>query len=138
MDEIIDHHGSLERIAEPHHRRHARPWIFAIPATARVSGLLLACELLLAHRIELLLGAVAVIGVAGSEHLAYHSAIAVEALRLEIGPLVGIESEPGHNLEDDAYGLLRGALPVGVLHAQHEPAARATRVEPAVERGAHA
>ena len=138
VDQVIDHHRALERIAEAHHRRHARARLPAIAAAAGIARLLLARELLLAQRIELLLGAVAVIRMSRGQHVADHGAIAVEALRLVVRALVGGESEPRHALEDHPHRLLGGALAIGILDAQHEPAAGPARVEPAVKRRADA
>src|SRR5262249_61925699 len=100
-------------------------------ADPRIARLLLAGQLLLAQRLELLLGAVAAIGGARLQHALQNLAIAIEAPCLEVWSLIGIQPEPLHPLEDHAYGFIRRALAVGVFDAQDEFAAHATRVQPA-------
>jgi hypothetical protein len=59
-------------------------------------------------------------------------------LALVKGPLVVIEAEPLHAVENRRQRLGRRALAVRVLDAQYERAAVPARVEPAEERRAHA
>ena len=74
----------------------------------------------------------------GLEHLGDHFLVAVETLRLVVRPVVVLEPEPLHALEDHLHGLGRGALEVGVLDAQDELAAHAPGIQPAEQRRAHA
>ena len=64
--------------------------------------------------------------------------VAVHATGLEEGPLVPVEAEPGHTVEDDLNGGLGGAFTIGVLDAQQELALVLSRLQPAVESGADA
>src|SRR5690606_35614460 len=59
-----------------------------------------------------------------------------ETLRLVERPLVRIEAEPGHAVEDRLQRLRGRALQVGVLDPQHEDALVVAGVGPGVERGA--
>src|ERR1700692_3316678 len=95
-----------------------------------VARLFFACELLLAHCLQLLLGAVATVGRTALEQHGDDGMIALVPLRLEKWPLVGIELEPAHSVQNHADGFLRGPLPIGVLDAQDELAAVMTAVQP--------
>src|SRR6185312_8346894 len=95
-------------------------------------------ELRLAHRLELLLRGVVPVGETLREKLLPDLAIAREALHLEERPLVPVELEPLHRVEDGLLRFLRRALEVGVLDAQDELAAVAARVGPVEERRAGA
>ena len=65
VHDVLDHDRALVRIAEAHHRvRRPSRGRGAVPAAAVVARLLLARELRRAHRVELFLGAVAVIRLA--------------------------------------------------------------------------
>ena len=138
VHEIFDHDRAVQRILEAHHRLHAGTRLGAIAADAGIARLFLARGLLRAHLLQLLLGAVAVIRGAGREHLRDHFAIAIEALRLVVRAFVRVEPQPLHALEDDAHGLVGGALAVRVLDTQNELAAVAARIQPAEKRRAHA
>ena len=78
-----------------------------------------------AHLLELLLGAVAAVGVAAREQLVDDLLVAVEALGLVERTLVVIEPRPFHAVQNLLDGLGRGALEIRILDAQHERAAHA-------------
>src|SRR5438874_4892752 len=128
----------MQGIAEAHDRIEPRARLAAIAADAGVARLLLARDLPLAQRIQLRLGAVAVVGSARLQHAANDLAVTIETLRLVVRPLVRVEPEPGHALENNPHRLRGGALAVGVLDPQDEPAARAPCVQPAEQRRARA
>jgi hypothetical protein len=108
-------------------------------ATTAVIARLLFRELLPgAHRVELVLRAVAVVSRASLQHVADHFLVPVESLRLIERPLVVVQVEPRHALEDHLHRVRRGALHVRVLDAQDELALHAPGIEPAEERGADA
>src|SRR5690606_23795897 len=65
-------------------------------------------------------------------------AVAVKAMGLVDRAFVVVEPEPLHRLQDRVDRGLGAALAVGVLDAQDELAAAATRLQPAVQRGARA
>src|SRR5690606_12327343 len=65
-------------------------------------------------------------------------AVTVEAMGLVDRALVVIETEPLHRLQDRVDRRLGAALAVGILDPQDELAATATRLQPAVQRGARA
>ena len=133
VNQVVHHHRSIERIAETHDRVDSRARLRLLTANARIARLLFARDLLLAHGLELLLRAVAVIRRARVEHAADDFPVAVEALRLVVRALVGIQVEPGHALENHPHGLIRGPFAVGVLDPQDELAAHAACVQPAEE-----
>src|SRR4029077_2700671 len=121
-----------------HDRAYSRARLAALTADSGIARLLLTRDLLLALRIQLLLGAVAVGSGDRLQHAANALAVTIETLRLVVRTLVGVEPEPAHALENHAHRLLGGALPVRVLDAQNELAARAPRVQPAEQRSARA
>ncbi len=138
VHDVLNDHLPLVGAAKAHHRIHARPRVRARPAAAVVARLLLARELRRAPLLELLLAAVAVVGVAVGQELRDDLAVPVHPPGLVEHALVVVEPEPLHALEDRLHGLGRGALEVGVLYAQDEHAAAAARVQPAEQRRAHA
>src|SRR5258706_2661134 len=103
-----------------------------------VAGLFASSELLLSQLVERILGHVVAIGVARSDELLGDFLVAREALHLEEGPLVPVEAEPLHALEDRVDRLLGRALEVGVLDAQDEFSAVPARIGPAEQRRARA
>src|SRR5690606_37029690 len=92
----------------------------------------------LAHRLEFLARLVGVIGVARSDELLGHLAVTLQAMGLVDRALVVVHAQPGHRLEDRVDRRLGTALAVGVLDPQDELPAAATRLQPAVQRGARA
>ena len=121
-----------------HDRRHAREGLFSIAAAPVIARLFLARELGIAHLLELFLRAVAVVGLALGEPLPDDFAVSRVTFALVERPLIGIEAEPLHAVQDHLHGFRRRTLAIGVLDAQDERAAVAARVQPAEERGAHA
>src|SRR5262249_25605363 len=97
--------------------------------------LLAARALRRAHLLELLLGAIAAVGLALAQQPLGDLAVAREALHLAKRPLVPVEPQPPHPVEDRLHGLLGGALEVGVLDAQDELACFAAGVGPGEQRG---
>ena len=67
-----------------------------------------------------------------------HLAVTRIALGLVERPLVRVQAEPVHAVQDHLHGFGRRTLAVGVLDAQDEYAAVAARVQPAEQRRAHA
>ncbi len=94
--------------------------------------------------VELLLRAVAVVGPTGLEEPGSHVGVDVVPLGLAVRreraahlrPLVPVEPEPPHDLEQGLVGLDRVAGGVGVLDAEHEGAAVVPGERPVEERGA--
>ena len=62
--------------------------------------------------------------------------IAGQPLHLVERPLVVVEPEPGHAVEDRLRGLRGGALEIGILDAQDEVAAMPAGISPGKQRGA--
>ena len=95
-----------------------------------------------ALRVELLLSAVAAVGLALRDEPLAPLLVEAEPLHLRVrpegaafaGPLVPGEAEPLERVEDDAQALRGASLLIGVLDAQHEHAARLARPEPVEER----
>src|SRR5690606_5137063 len=92
----------------------------------------------LAHRVELFLRLVRVVGVAGCDQLLRDFAVTLDALGLVDRAFVVVQAQPVHRLQDRVDGFLGAALAVGVLDAQDELPAAAARLQPAVQRGARA
>ena len=93
---------------------------------------------LLAHRGEFLGAGVAAIGLAGSEQLLGHLAVAGGAAELVGDVAVPIELEPLQAIEDRRDRRLGRALAVGVLDPQQHLAPALFGVEPVEQRGAGA
>src|SRR6202034_4329179 len=108
-----------------------------LPATPVVARLLLACELLLAHRLQFFLGAIATVGRTALEQLCNDGAIALVALRLKIRSLVRSQIKPAHSIQNHTNSVLRGPLAVGVLDAQDELAAVMTCIQPGEQRSTY-
>ena len=143
LDQVLPRHRAVGRIPEAHHRLHAgrrhrqRLAGFGAPA-AVVARLFAACALRLAHRVEFLGAAVAVIGLAAGQHLLEHFLVAIQALGLVERAFVVIQIQPGHAVEDRLHRLGGRARDVGVFDAQDELAAVMTRERPREQRGARA
>jgi hypothetical protein len=139
VDHVLDDGRALFRVLEAHHGLATRggPRALAVAAAAVVARLFLARLLIGAHDVQLFLGAVAVIGRAGLDHLRDDFLVPVETLRLVERPLIVLQSQPLHAFEDDLHRLGRGALEVRVLDAQDELPLHAAGVEPAEQRRAH-
>src|SRR6202161_2803631 len=102
-----------------------------------VARLLFACELLLAHCLQLLPGAIAMVGRTALEQHGDDATIAWVSLRRKKRPFISIELEPAHPVQYHADGFLRGPLPIRVLDAQDELAAVMARIQPRKQRGTH-
>ena len=132
--EVVENYFAIETILEADHRCHARRRGFALrvlgpPATV-VARLLAASALSFAHRIEVFLARVAMIGLALANQLLRDLGIALETVHLIDGPLVVVEPQPLHRVEDGLRGFLRGALAIRVFDAQDELAAELAGVRP--------
>jgi hypothetical protein len=138
VHDVVHHDLPLVRVAEADHRIHARHGLAAVPAAAVVARLFLAGHLAGAQLVQLLPGAIAVVGLALAQELVDDLLVTVHALRLVEGSLVVVEAQPLHAVEDRLHRLGRGSLAVGVLDAQDELPAVSARVQPAEQRGAHA
>jgi len=102
---------------------------------AVIARLLLVLHLLFPQRLETLPGTVAPVCQPLLHELLDGGIIVREAFGLVEGPLVVIEIEPLHALEDGIDGLLGGTFEVCVLDAQHELATMLFCIEPGKERG---
>ncbi len=139
LDHVLDDDIPLEGILETHDRLDAgRRSAGACATTAIVAGLESFRPLLVAHGIELLRCAVAMVGLALAEQSLDVLAIAFETLSLVVGPLVVVEAQPTHGAEDGVDRCLRGTLPIRVLDTQNENAAVAARKQPAEQCRARA
>ena len=138
VDHVLDDHDALDGIPEAHDRIDARARLGAMPARAVVARILLGGELLVAHLLQLFLGAVAAIRVACLQELREHFAVPVHAPRLVERALVVAQPQPLHAVQDHLRRFVGGALAVGVLDAQDELAAMTARIQPGEQRRAHA
>ena len=138
VNDVHDDDRPLVRVAEPDHRGDSLARGAPLAAATVVPWLLLTRQLCRAHLLQLLLRAVAVIGLVLAEELRDHFRIAVETARLIVRALVVIEPEPCHAVENHAYGFIGRSLAIGVLDPQNELATHAPRVQPAEKRGTHA
>src|SRR5690606_13554185 len=139
LDLVVPRHDAVERIAEADHA----VGIIAVRQVgvargAAVARLLARSHGLLAHRLEFLARLVRVISVARGDELLGHLAVTVQAMGLVDRAFVVVHAQPGHRLEDRVDRRLGTALAVGVLDPQDELPAAATRLQPAVQRGARA
>src|SRR5690625_754320 len=69
------------------------------------------------------------------EQLSDDLAIALKTFGLVVRTLVVVQPEPLHTVQNRLHRLRRGAIAVGILDAQHEAAAVATRVKPGEQCG---
>ena len=140
LDEVRPRDVAVIGIAKADHRRdargHAPPVRILGPPAAVVARLQPLCALLLAQSVDLLTARVAAIGTAVGKHLFDRVAIARQARGLANRPLVVIQAQPGHAVEDDLNSFFGRALQIGILDAQHEFAAVVTRVSPCEQRRA--
>ena len=88
----------------------------------------------LAHRHELLRGAVALVGKAAVEEVMRQPDVLVAARGLDDHVFVVMDAQPFEPLDDGMHGLLGGALEVGVFDAEQEFAARVLGIEEVEER----
>ena len=137
--QVVEDDGAVDRIGEPHHgvdtgRRRSGP----VPATPVVAGLLAARALGGAHRVELLLAAVATIRLALAQQPLDVLLVQRQPFGLKPGTFVGIEPEPPEPVEDCVDRRPGRSLAIGVLDPEHEGAAMAAREQPAEQRGAGA
>ena len=136
---VVDDHLPLVRVAEAHHRVDARHRLLCGGGSGRRSAASPCAPSAPARSSSSSsLRAVAVVGLALAQELVDDLPVPVHALRLVERPLVVVEAEPLHAVEDRLHRLGRGALAVGVLDAQDERAAVTARVQPAEQRRAHA
>ncbi len=99
----------------------------------------------LAAGVQLLLGAVAAVGVAGVQELLGDVLVDLHALRLavrrvraaDLGALVPVEAQPAHRVQELLVRLLGVAGRVGVLDAEDQRALVVAREGPVEQGGAH-
>ena len=136
LDEVVHHDHPALGIPEPDDGAHALGGrTGAVPAETVVARLLLARHLGAAQFLQALFRAVAVVGLALGDEPVRHRPIAVETVSLIEGPLVVVETKPGHPLEDGVHRLRGGALQVRILDPQDERAPVAAGVQPGEEGG---
>ncbi len=95
--------------------------------------------------LDLVVRAVAVVGLARLAEPGCHVGVDVEALGLlvrrersaDLGPLVPVDAQPAQRSEDRVVAGLRVASQVGVLDPQHEGAAEMACESPVEQRAAH-
>ncbi len=121
------------------------PGVAQLAAVAVVAGGLAGGAGGLAAGVELVLGAVAAVGVAGVEQLLRDVLVQVHALRLtvrrvraaDLGALVPVEAQPAHRVEQLGVRLLGVAGRVGVLDAEDQSALVVLGERPVEQGGAH-
>src|SRR5207344_1578692 len=117
-------HFPVRRILETDHWYHAG-WrgltlcILGSPASV-VARFVTTGALLLPHDLELVLARIAIVGFATPNEILRDLAIAAQPLHLIERPLVVIEIQPLHGVQNRLGGCLRGALAIGVFDAQNE------------------
>ena len=126
-DHVVHDRGALVGDAQTH-----RPVRLGLPAKAPLGAV---GELV---RLDLLAGGVRAIGEATLQQRGERLGVALGAVRLHDRPLVPVEPEPIQRVEDLRDVLLRRALAVGVLDAQHHRAALVPRRQPVEQGGARA
>ena len=120
-DEILDHDLPIGRILEPHHRVDPVPCASApFAAVSVVAGLFAARALALAHLVQALTGAIAMVGVACVEQLPDPGSIVARAFRLKHRTLVPVEPQPPQSVQDRVDRFSGGAFSISVFDAQHE------------------
>ena len=136
LDVIGEAHPALGRIAKAYRHRFVATGLQSqLSAVAVVARFLLCSHLPFAQRIEALARTVAVICVTLFEQPGDNFAVARETPGLEIRALVGVETQPGHAIQDRLHRLGRRPLEVGILDTQDELAVRLAGQQPAKKRG---
>ena len=152
IDRVGEPRLALKRHLETHHRHDTgglflRPLLRRqAPAIAVIAGRLLAGDLLLAHRLQALRRAVAVISVALSHQPRRGLLVKRQPLGLKIrpavapdlGPLIPLQAEPAQPFHDVLHGPFHLAGDVRILDAQDEPAAGMPGKQPVEHGGADA
>jgi hypothetical protein len=136
LHEVLDDGLAALRRLQSDYGRHAR-WRLGRIAVAPAAVIALRKplrSLLLAHGLQLLGCAVAVVGLALGQELARHFGVTRSAGELKDDLVVPIEAEPFETGDDGVDGGLRGALPIRILDAQAEDALVVTRIQP-IEQG---
>ena len=105
-----------------------------IAAPAVVAGRATGRERVVVALLDLVLGAVALVGRTGLDQAVGRGEIRLEPMALQHGALVPVEAEPLQHLLDLVDRLLRRPGHVGVLDAQDERAGGVARVQPVEER----
>src|SRR5690606_4810495 len=143
LDHVVPGGDTVLRVAEANHGfavgRNGRQGLarFRTPG-AVVAGLETGGTRLLAHGLDLLGAAVAVVGRAFVQHALNDLAIAVHALHLIEGAFIRCQFEPGHAIQNGLDGFRGGAFQVGIFNAQHESAAMMAGEGPGKQRSARA
>ena len=133
-DDVVPGEPAALGQAQPHRVRPAVGAVPGVAAAAVVGPLAARGDGRRLSRFELLPGADAAVGASRRDELVEHLGVARGVLALPERALVPAETQPLEQGEQGGLGLGRGALLVGVLHAQHEPAPMAPREGP-VEQG---
>ena len=143
-DLVVEGSGASLGHAEAHRRRLARrAACLCLVAGNRAAGARVARRTafglrLLAPPLQLVFGAEAVVGVAGSHQLLRRLPVELQAPGLVDRSFVPVEPQPAHARQDALDHGVGGALEVGVLDAQDEDALMVAREQPVEERGARA
>ena len=151
-DQVVDRQSTGARDLQTHDRGaslgfEGRPLLrgFGDPA-ATVDERLLGRFGRLAFRLNFRGGGVVIVGGLTLDQLPYGRLIAVQALRLEIGPvrathfraLIPLDAQPAKAVQNGLQGRRHVALLVGIVDPQHEMAAVLAGEEPIEQRRAHA
>ena len=135
-------HDGLAVIAsfQPHHERRARRRFgsIAVSPASVIADRLAGGALGFAHLGQFLGRGVAAIGLAFRQQLLGHGAVTAGARELVDGLAIPVQAHPFHPVQDRGHRFRRGALPVGVLDAQQERAARVAGIQPVEQGGAGA
>ena len=131
-------HASFQRILEAHRRRHARHRFAAIAVFAVVTLRQAEALLLLAHRFQFLRRAPAIVRLPARNHLLDNRVVVGETLALIDDFAVMMQTEPVQPVQNHLGGSLGRALQIRILNAQAEHALMLARMQPTIQRGAHA
>ena len=135
---VVPAHASFQRILEAHRRCHARHRFAAVAVFAVVTLWQAEALLLLAHRLQLLRRAPAVVRLPARNHLLDNRVVVGEPLALIDDFAVMMQAEPVQAVENHPGGCLGRALQIRILNAQAEHALMLARMQPTIQRGAHA
>ena len=134
---VVPTDASFQRVFETHRRRHARHRFAALTVLAVVTLWQAEALLLLAHRLQLLRRAPAVVRLPARNHLLDNCVVVGEALALIDDFAVMMQTEPVQAVENHLGGRLSRALQIRILNAQAEHALMLARVQPTIQRGTH-
>jgi hypothetical protein len=135
---VMYHDLAFQRILETHHRIDADSGLSSNTAPAVVPDALPRFHLLFPKRRELFLRAIAPIGLTVVQPLVDYLSVTIKSLGLIERSLVGVQSQPGHAIQNRVDVFLCRPFSIRIFDAQDELSIMVPCVQPAIERSPYA